>query len=606
MSVRLSVIETVPVWKLPPRPCVLNPQRRKLVSMLLLSYQQRLAESINAALSALHVAPVDRESLISMMVRPPSAEKGDLSIPVFRFMPKGKNPAGFAQEIVHHLKTNDVFSKFEAAGPYVNVFFNAETYSQKILENAAHAPSVPSEDAALVMVEYASPNTNKPLHVGHLRNLAIAESIIRLFEHSGKKVIRAQVINDRGVHICKSMLAYQKWGRSTTPESQKMKSDHFVGKWYTEFSKRAENDPTLEEEAQAMLVKWEHNDKHVRELWKKNNDWAVKGMFQTYARMGATFDVNYYESEFYQKGKDVVLDAYEKGLLKKADNGAIIVPLEKMGLPDKPVIRGDGTSLYFTQDIYLAMKRFADYPALERIVYVVASEQEMHFKQLFATLKLLGVPQAEKCYHLGYGLLTLPSGKMSSRAGTVVNADELMDELLEMALNEYHQRSPELDETEIRRRANVISLAALKFYLVKQDAKKELVFDPKESISFDGQTGPYLLYTTARILSILRKSTHTLDVHAAGLLTLPTEKILLTILSRKDEVIASALRNYSPHVLGHYLLDLANTFNTYYHETKIIQENEKLEKARLALANAIRQTLEEGLYLLGIETLREM
>ena len=574
--------------------------------MLLLSYHEGLAERINAALSALHVAGVERDTLISMMVRPPSAEKGDLSIPVFRFMPKGKNPAAFAQEVVHHLKTDETFSKFEAAGPYVNVFFNAETYSQKIVENAGHTPGVPAEDATQVMVEYASPNTNKPLHVGHLRNLALAESMIRLFEHAGKKVIRAQVINDRGVHICKSMLAYQKWGRSTTPESEKMKSDHFVGKWYAEFTKRAENEPTLEEEAQAMLVKWEKNDPATRALWKLNNDWAISGMFQTYSRMGARFDVNYYESEFYQNGKDVVMEAYEKGLLKKADNGAIIVPLEKMGLPDKPVIRGDGTSLYFTQDIYLAMKRFTDYPALERIVYVVASEQEMHFKQLFATLKLLGVPQAEKCYHLGYGLLTLPSGKMSSRAGTVVNADELMDELLVIALDEYNKRNPELGEEEIARRANVISLSALKFYLVKQDAKKELVFDPKESISFEGQTGPYLLYTTARILSILRKSVHTADVKKARLLTLPREKELLTHLSRKEEVIASALRNYSPHVLGHYLLDLANTFNTYYHETKIIQENEELEKARLALVNAIRQTLEEGLYLLGIETLREM
>ncbi|MBM3282049.1 MAG: arginine--tRNA ligase [Candidatus Diapherotrites archaeon] len=574
--------------------------------MLLHSYHEKLAENINHTLNVLHVPTHDAPSLIAMMVRPPSPEKGDLSIPVFKLAPNGQNPAAFAQQLVHHLKTTELFSKFDAAGPYVNVFFNPQTYAQKIIENAGSVPPVPGKDVEPVMIEYASPNTNKPLHVGHLRNLALAESMIRLFSHNGKKVIRAQVINDRGVHICKSMLAYEKWGRSTTPESTGMKSDHFVGKWYTEFTKHAETNPALEEEAQAMLVKWEQNDTHVRELWKKNNEWAIKGMFQTYARMGATFDVNYYESEFYQNGKDIVMQAYEKGLLKKADNGAIIVPLEKFGLPDKPVIRGDGTSLYFTQDIYLAMKRFHDYPTLERIVYVVASEQEMHFKQLFATLKLLGVPQAEKCYHLGYGLLTLPSGKMSSRAGTVVNADELMDELVQMAVEEYNKRNPELSTSEIARRANVIALSALKFYLVKQDAKKELVFDPKESISFDGQTGPYLLYTTARILSILRKSTHTLDVHAANLLTLPTEKMLLTILSKKDEVIAAALRNYSPHVLGHYLLDLANTFNTYYHETKIIQENEKLEKARLALANAIRQTLEEGLYLLGIETLREM
>lgn len=574
--------------------------------MLLLSYQKKLAENVNQTLKGLHIPAVEESALIASMVRPPSAEKGDISFPVFKFMPKGNNPAAFAQQLVLHLKTNEDFSKYEAVGPYVNVFFNTQAYTKKIIENAGHTPALPEKNAPLVMVEYASPNTNKPLHVGHLRNIALAESMIRLFIHDGKNVIRAQVINDRGVHICKSMLAYEKWGRSTTPESEKMKSDHFVGKWYAEFSKHAENDATLEEEAQAMLVKWENNDAHVRALWKKNNEWVLKGMFETYARMGATFDVNYYESEFYQKGKDVVMQAFDKGLLKKADNGAIIVPLEEQGLPDKPVIRGDGTSLYFTQDIYLAIKRFQDYPALERIVYVVGNEQEIHFKQLFATLKLFGVPQAEKCYHLGYALLILPTGKMSSRAGKVVNADELMDELVEMATQEYNKRSPELSPEEIARRANVIAMSALKFYMVKQDAKKELVFDPKESISFEGQTGPYLLYTTARILSILRKSLHTLDVNKTDLLTFPREKELLTILSRKDEVISAALRNYSPHVLGHYLLELANTFNTYYHETKIIQENENMEKARLALVNAIRQILEEGLYLLGIETLREM
>ena len=336
------------------------------------------------------------------------------------------------------------------------------------------------------------------------------------------------------------------------------------------------------------------------------NDWAEKGMFETYAKLGAEFNHNYYESEFYNKGKEVVMKAFEKGILEKAENGAIIVPLKKFDLPDKPVIRGDGTSLYFTQDIYLAIKRFEDYPHLDRIVYVVASEQEMHFRQLFATLELMGVEQAKKCYHLGYGLLTLPTGKMSSRQGTVVNADDLLVELEQLARDEYDKRNPELDDAEIARRSNVIALSALIFLMVRQDAKKELVFDPKESLSFEGQTGPYLLYTTARILSILRKSLHTADVKKAGLLTLPREKELLDILSQKNEMITSSLGHYSPHILGHYLLNLANTFYTYYHETKIIQENPELEKARLALANGIRHVLEEGLYLLGIESLQEM
>ncbi len=574
--------------------------------MLLHFYQKKLAENVNAALHTLHVSPLDEDTLIALMTRPPSAEKGDLSFPVFRFMPKGTNPAAFAQQIVHHLKTDGDFSKFEAAGPYVNVFFNSETYTKKIIENANHAPPVPGKESRMVMIEYASPNTNKPLHVGHIRNISLAQSMIRLFEHSGKRVMKVQVINDRGVHICKSMLAYQKWGRSTTPESEKMKSDHLVGKYYVLFTSEAEKNPGLEEEAQAMLQKWESGDVETRKLWRKMNDWAEKGLFETYAALGATFDKNYYESEFYSKGKEVVMKAFAEGKLEKADNGAIMVPLKKYHLPDKPVIRGDGTTLYFTQDVYLAIQRLQEYPDLEKIIHIVGNEQEMHFKQLFAALDLMGVADASKFYHLGYGLLMLPTGKMSSRQGTVVNADDLLEELVQMARDEYDKRNPELGSEEIERRSKVIALSALKFFMVKQDAKKELIFDPRESLSFDGQTGPYLLYTTARILSILRKSVHSADVKKAGLLTTPLEKELLTLLSQKDEVIASALAHYSPHILGHYLLGVANTFNTYYHETKIIQENEDLEKTRLALVNAVRQTLEEGLYLLGVETLREM
>lgn len=573
--------------------------------MLLHSYRAKLAKSINHALRGLHVSAHDENVLISMMVRPPSSEKGDLSIPVFRFMPKGKNPATFAQEVVHHLKTDETFSAFEAAGPYVNVFFNAETYVKKIIENAARAPSVPGKDAPEVMVEYAQPNTNKPLHVGHLRNIILAQSVIRLLTWSGKKVIPAIITNDRGAHICKSMLAYQKWGNGQTPESTGMKSDHFVGKFYTEFSKRVKDDPQLEEEVLAMLSKWESGDAETRKLWKKMNEWAEAGLNQTLERMGAQFEQVDYESQIYDKGKELVLDGLARNLLVKAENGAVIAPLKKYNLPDKPLLRGNGTTLYITQDIYLAISRFQQRPNLSGLIYVVASEQEIHFKQLFAILDLLGYSK-EKLYHLSYGLLTLPSGKMSSREGTVVNADDLMDELVGLAREEYQRRSPEISPDEIDRRSRVVAMSALRFFMVKQDAKKELVFDPKESLSFEGQTGPYLLYTTARILSILRKSMHTSDHAHADLLTLPHEKELLTILSRKDEVVASALRNYSPHVLGHYLLDLANAFNTYYHETKIIQENEELEKARLALVNAIRQTLEEGLYLLGIETLREM
>jgi arginyl-tRNA synthetase len=575
--------------------------------MALLSFQKKLAETVDAALTQLNIPSPGIPTLQSWITIPPSVEKGNLSLPVFRFTPKGENWVLFAQKIVQQLTHTDVFEKFEAAGPYINAFISTAAFNVSIFENTQKAPALPLGDAPLVMVEYASPNTNKPLHVGHLRNIALGVSTARLFEHEGNRVFRTQIINDRGVHICKSMRAYQKWGNGKTPESEKMKSDHFVGTFYVDFTKHAEKDEKLEEEAQQMLLKWEQNDPVVRALWKKMNEWAEKGIFETYEKMGAVFDKNYYESDIYLHGKEVVQKGLEEGLFVKADNGAIMAPLEKKyKVTDKPLVRGDGTSLYVTQDLYLAMKRFEDFPQLEKIIYIVGSEQEMHFKQVFAILDLLGFPQAKKCYHLGYGLVTLPSGKMSTREGTVVNADDLIQELETMAIAEYEKRSPEMAPNEIQRRSKVISLAALKFYLVKQDAKKELVFNPQESISFEGQTGPYLLYTNARIQSILRKSLQKPSIAKSGMLIEKRERELIALLSQKNEIVSSALSHYSPHVLAHYLLELANTFNTYYHETKIIQENSEMEQARLALVQTIHLVLEEGLYLFGIETLKEM
>ncbi|MEK6970558.1 MAG: arginine--tRNA ligase [archaeon] len=571
------------------------------------SYKQKFAEAVEGALIRNGFPSPGLDILEGLIASPPSVEKGDLSLPVFKILPAGKGPVPFALHLASSLHPDGVFHRFQAMGPYLNAFIDPSAYHSSILMEAEAAPPLPGKEAPLVIVEYASPNTNKPLHAGHLRNIALAESVIRLLQHEGKRVFRTQIINDRGVHICKSMLAYQKWGNGKTPESEKMKSDHFVGRYYVEFSARAEQDPLLEEEAQAMLVKWEQGNPEIRALWKKMNAWAEKGLFETYDKVGATFDENYYESDIYQKGKEAVRQGMEKGLFTTAENGAVIAPLEKKyGLPDKPLLRGDGTTLYFTQDIYLALQRFTDHPEAERIIYVVGSEQEMHFKQLFAILDLLGYPQGKKCYHLGYGLLTLPTGKMSSRQGTVVNADDLIAELEADARAEYAKRSPELAPAEVDRRSRVVAMAALKFFLVKQDAQKELVFIPHESLSFDGPTGPYLLYTLARMRSIQRKTEQQPQKQKAGLLVTEKEKELIALLSKKNEIIASALRHFSPHVLAHYLLEVANTFNTYYHETKIIQENKELESARLALLHSLDAVLEEGLYLLGIEPLDEM
>ncbi len=575
--------------------------------MALFSSKQKLAVLVDALLIKMGVLSPGTDALISQITIPPSVDKGNLSIPVFRFMPKGENPATFAQKIVWQFKADSDFEKLEAAGPYINAFISPAALNPAILTEASNAPGLPGTNAPFVIVEYASPNTNKPLHMGHLRNIALAESMIRLLEHEGNKVLRTQIINNRGVHICKSMLAYQKWGNGKTPQSENMKPDHFVGKYYQMFSQRAEKDDKLEQEAQDMLLKWEQGDPEVRALWKKMNAWVEEGWKDTFSKLGATFDKNYYESEIYMHGKEVVQKGLENGLFVRADNGAVIAPLEKKyKLPDKPLLRGDGTSLYFTQDIYLAMKRFEDFPQTDRIIYIVGAEQEMHFRQLFAILDMLGFAQAKKCYHLGYNLLVLPSGKMSAREGTVVDADEIMGELTQLAKDEYTKRSPEMDPIEIARRSSVIGMAALKFFMVRQDAKKEIIFNPAESISFEGQTGPYLLYANARAQSMLKKSVRKPSITKAGLLTETREKELLSQLSRKSEVIASGLSHYSPHVLAYYLLELSNTFNTYYHEVKVIQENPDLEDARLALVKAFHDVMEEGLFLLGIETLKEM
>ncbi|MFH0970128.1 MAG: arginine--tRNA ligase [Candidatus Diapherotrites archaeon] len=575
--------------------------------MVVPDFKKEFAERVEQVLQKLSIPSPGVETLISFMTIPPSVEKGNISLPVFKFTPAEKNPTAFALQLTANLHADTTFEKFQAMGPYLNAFVSIRVYAQHSLSCAEKVSPVPTKESPLVIVEYASPNTNKPLHMGHLRNIALADSIIRLLQHEGKRVLRTQIVNNRGVHICKSMLAYQKWGNNKTPETEKMKPDHFVGKYYTLFAQQMEKDEKLEQDAQNLLLKWEQGDEKTIALWKKMNAWAEKGWKETFEKVGAVFDQNYYESEIYEHGKEVVQKGLEKGLFIQAENGGIIAPLEKKyHVPDKPIMRGDGTSLYITQDIYLAMKRFEDYPDAERIIYVVGNEQEMHFKQLFAILDLLGFEQGKKCHHLGYGLLVLPSGKMSSRMGTVVNADDVIAELEKMALLEYQKRSPEIDDDEVRRRSQVVALAALKFFMVKQDAKKELVFDPKESLSFDGQTGPYLLYTNARIQSILRKTTRKPSTDAVGLLTLPKEREILALLSRKQEIITSTLTHYSPHVLAHYLLELANTFNSYYHDTKVIQENESLEKARLALLKGIHHVFDEGLFILGIETLKEM
>lgn len=539
--------------------------------------------------------------------QPTDPKFGHLTLPVFRFTPKGEKPPVFAEKLANELNlSTDVF-RFESVGPYINIFLDEKQMNKDILASAIAAPKIPSKDAPIVMVEFVSPNTNKPLHLGHVRNMALGESIARLLEHEGHRVLRAQIINDRGVHICKSMLAYQRFGKNETPQSENLKGDHFVGKYYVMFKQRSEQDPKLEEEAQFMLHRWEQNDPAVRELWEKMNAWWFDGVKKTYALFGVHFDKNYYESMIYDKGKNIALNAYNSGKFIKLENGAIAAPLKSFGLPDKVVLRSDGTTMYITQDMFLAQQRFQDFPGLQKIIYVVGSEQDLHFQQLFAIFQLLGMPQAQRCYHLSYGLIEKPGGgKMSSRAGEAFNADDSVQDTYRMASEELLKRNPELSPPILERRAMTIALSAIKFFMTRQDAKKPIEYNPKESLSFDGQTGPYMLYTIARTYSLLRKTPTKPDMSLASLLVTEKEKALLYLLAKKNDIFADSTAHYSPHILVQYLLDMANTFNSYYHETAVIQENKELEMARLGLVKAVQFVLEEGMFCLNIETLQEM
>ncbi|QQR92125.1 MAG: arginine--tRNA ligase [Candidatus Iainarchaeum archaeon] len=381
--------------------------------MSLAQAKERVAELVDGLL--LGNSP-GKTTIVGFISQPTDPKFGHLTLPVFRFTPKGEKPPVYAEKLANELNLSTDNFRFESVGPYINIFLDEKQMNKDILASAVAAPKIPGKDAQQVMVEFVSPNTNKPLHLGHVRNMALGESIARLLEHQGHRVLRAQIINDRGVHICKSMLAYQRFGKGETPQSIDMKGDYFVGKYYVLFKQKADADPKLEEEAQFMLQRWEQDDPTVRELWEKMNAWWFEGVQQSYRLFGIQFDKNYYESMIYDKGKNIALAAYESGKFIKLENGAIAAPLKSFGLPDKVVLRSDGTTMYVTQDIYLAQQRFRDYPELGKIIYVVGSEQDLHFQQLFAILQLLGVPQARQCYHLSYGLIEKPGGERCPRA----------------------------------------------------------------------------------------------------------------------------------------------------------------------------------------------
>ncbi|HOJ64594.1 MAG TPA: arginine--tRNA ligase [Spirochaetota bacterium] len=542
---------------------------------------------------------------------PPSNDLGDIAYPMFKYASILKiKPFDIATKVKEAISNNPLIEKVDIKGAYLNIFLNKKivtnTLIKEILEKRGNFGKENRKNIK-VLIEFSSPNTNKPLHLGHCRNNVIGDAISRIFDFYGYDVIKINLINDRGIHICKSMLAYKLFGNNTTPEKENKKSDHLVGDFYVLYAKESSKNPELEKLAQDLLIKWENNDKETVELWKKMNKWAIDGIKETYKRMGINFDVFEYESEVYQYGKEIVKEGLEKNVFYKESDGSIWVNNEDVGLDKKVLLRSDGTSIYITQDIGTIVNRSKKYN-FDKMIYVVGSEQIYHFKTLFAILKKLGYKWADNCYHLSYGMVNLPDGKMKSREGNVVDADNLMDLLYKMAIDIIEEKNRELTEDEKKEIANKISLAALKYYLLNFSTIKDITFIPEKSISFDGNTGPYIQYTTARINSLLKKS---------GKYTFPETKNLnyqfnidewnlISQLLNFEESIKKAVENYSPLEICDFLYNTSKLYNKFYHEYPILTADEEVRNFRLALSEAILQLLKNGLNLLGIEPVEKM
>ncbi len=549
---------------------------------------------------------LSEEELSQFVTSPPDAKMGDYAFPCFKL---GKNAKEEAEKLKAKLKLPKFVEKVEVAGPYLNfyvskTFLAEQTFSTIRQEKKKYGAGTENKN---MVVEFCSPNTNKPLHLGHVRNMALGDAMSRILAFRGNKVHPVEIINDRGVHICKSMLAYERWGNSQKPNK---KTDHFVGDYYVLFATKAKEDEHLEQEAQEILVKWEHGDKKVLALWKKMNRWVIDGFRQTYTLFGVKFEKEYFESEFYTKGKDIAYDGLEKGIFVKDETGAIVAPLDDFGLGKKIIVRGDGTAVYITQDLYLAELRYQEFKCDQQI-YVVASEQNLHFKQLFKIMELLKRPYAKNLYHLNYGLVNLPTGRMKSREGTVVDADDIMEEMFGLAEKEIRARYTDLSEAEIKKRAHDIGISALRFYMLRVDAIKEMIFNPQESISFEGETGPYVQYTHARACSIIRKAAEKSSVKISSkvdfsMLKEKEELAVIKLLYDFPEAVSRAAESYKPHLITNHLLLLAQRFNEFYHAQQVISDDKELMKARLLLVDCVRQVLANGLGLLGIVALEEM
>ena len=557
--------------------------------------------------------------------------EGNLTLVVFPFLKMSKKaPEQTAQEVGEYLVANcDTISDFNVVKGFLNLSVSNEAWLNLLAEidsDPHYGEKQAEEDSKLVMIEYSSPNTNKPLHLGHVRNNLLGWSLAQIMQANGNKVVKTNIVNDRGIHICKSLLAWLKWGNGETPETSGKKGDHLIGDYYVAFDKhyreevkelvaqgmdeeKAKQEAPLIKEAHEMLVKWEQNDPEVRGLWAKMNEWVYAGFDETYKALGVSFDKIYYESDTYLEGKDKVEEGLEKGFFYRREDGSVWADLTKEGLDEKLLLRSDGTSVYMTQDIGTAKLRFQDYP-IDKMIYVVGNEQNYHFQVLSILLDKLGFKWGKDLVHFSYGMVELPNGKMKSREGTVVDADDLIATMIADARKTSDElgKFNDMSEEEKQNVARIVGMGALKYFILKVDARKNMLFNPEESIDFNGNTGPFIQYTYARIRSILRKAgeqNHSLSSH---LLPLTSKEIdLIQKISEYGEAVAQAGKDYSPSGIANYCYELTKAFNQFYHDFSILNaETEEQKQVRLMIAANVAKTIKNGMALLGIEVPERM
>lgn len=546
--------------------------------------------------------------------------EGDYTLVVFPFVKLVRQkPEEIANKIGSYLTAKEEFVAFNVVKGFLNLSLNPTVFTQLLKEKYSVKDfKLTKKQTEKIMVEYSSPNTNKPIHLGHIRNNLLGFSISNILKAAGNEVLRGQIINDRGIHICKSMLAWKKYGDGETPQTTGIKGDHLVGKYYVIFDQKykdeiqslissgmeadeAKKKAPILLEAQEMLKKWEDGDAKIKALWKEMNGWVYSGFEKTYQRLGVSFDLVQYESDTYLLGKDVIEEGLKKGILFKKEDGSVWADLTEEGLDQKLLLRGDGTSVYITQDLGTAVERFTRYH-LNELIYTVGNEQDYHFQVLFLILKKLGYQWADKLYHLSYGMVDLPSGKMKSREGTVVDADELMEEMHQEAVKKTSElgKLEGYTESEKEQVNELIGLGALKYFILKVDPKKRILFDPNESIEFNGNTGPFIQYTYARTCSVLRKAAkQTLEIKDKELNK--AEQKLIILLSSYEELIEKSAADLNPALIANYIYDVSKEYNSFYQSNRILDaENESEQQLRLAITQWTGNVIRHGLSLLGI------